>query len=50
MTEVIHAIQVAIAVLEDEGLVRIKEEGKAKKLYPNNQNDSERYGFESNGE
>ena len=38
----------AIAVLEDEGLVRIKEEGKARTCYPVSQNDAERYGSESN--
>ena len=39
----------AITSLE-EGLIRIEQLGRTKKLYPNNQNDSERYGFESNGE
>lgn len=40
----------AITSLEEEGLIRIEQLGRTKKLYPNNQNDSERYGFESNGE
>ena len=40
----------AIKSLEDEGAIRIEEAGKAKRLYPNNQNDAERYGSESNGE
>lgn len=40
----------AITVLEEEGLIRVEKDGRAKKLYPNNQNDSERYGSESNGE
>ena len=40
----------AITSLQEEGLIRIEQLGRAKKLYPNNQNDSERYGFESNGE
>ena len=40
----------AITSLEEEGLVRIEQLGRIKKLYPNNQNHSERYGSESNGE
>jgi hypothetical protein len=40
----------AIKSLEDEGLIRIEEVGKAKQLYPSDQNDAERYGLESNGE
>ena len=40
----------AITVLEDEGLVRIQEVGKARKCYPVIQNDAERYSYESNGE
>lgn len=40
----------AITSLEEEGLIRIEQLGRTKKLYPNNQNDSERYSSESNGE
>jgi hypothetical protein len=40
----------AIKSLQDEGAIRIEEVGKAKRLYPMNQNDAERYGSESNGE
>lgn len=40
----------AITSLEEDGLIRIEQLGRTKKLYPNNQNDSERYGVESNGE
>ena len=40
----------AITSLEEEALIRIEQLGRTKKLYPNNQNDSERYGSESNGE
>ena len=40
----------AITVLEEEGLIRVEKDGRAKKLYPSNQNDAERYLRESNGE
>ena len=40
----------AITSLEEEALIRIEQLGRTKKLYPNNQNDAERYGSESNGE
>lgn len=40
----------AIQSLEDEGLIRVEEVGKAKRHYPNNQNDAERYGLESSCE
>ena len=40
----------AIESLEEEGLIRIEQLGRTKKLYPNNQSDAERYGSESNGE
>ncbi len=40
----------AITSLEEEGLIRMEQLGRTKKLYPNNQNDAERYGSESNGE
>ena len=40
----------AITVLEEEGLIRVEKDGRAKKLYSSNQNDAERYLRESNGE
>ena len=40
----------AITVLEEEGFIRVEKDGRAKKLYPSNQNDAERYLRESNGE
>ena len=40
----------AITSLEEEGLIRVEEVGKARRHYPISQNDAERYGFESNGE
>lgn len=40
----------AITSLEEEALIRIEQLGRTKKLYPNYQNDAERYGSESNGE
>lgn len=40
----------AITSLEEEGLIRVEAVGKAKRHYPINQNDAERYGSESNGE
>ena len=40
----------AITSLEEEDLIRIEQLGRTKKLYPNYQNDAERYGSESNGE
>ena len=40
----------AITSLEEEGLIRVEEVGKARRHYPISQNDAERYGSESNGE
>ena len=40
----------AITVLEQERLIRVEKDGRAKKLYPSNKNDAERYLHESNGE
>ena len=40
----------AIKSLEEEDLIRIEQLGRTKKLYPNYQNNAERYGPESNGE
>ena len=50
----IHSIPIpitnAITSLEEEGLIRVEEVGKARRHYPISQSDAERYGFESNGE
>jgi len=40
----------AIAALQEEGLIHVEQSGRAKKIYPVTQDDSERYSHESDGD